>query len=405
MTRRWRGASAVGLLAGLALVVSACGGSSESSSQSSAAPASASAAASAAASEAGTEATGEPLTIGVLNSLTGDLGAVGQQEQKGMDLAVDVVNAAGGINGRPLALEYIDDAGSVNQSTQGFKELAASYPVIVGPGISAQAAAVAPLADEYGVTSLLIVAQPTVANGTKNVFTTPPPGSANSQAMVDWAASKGAKTGALIYANNPYGQEGDTAINAAAPEAGIEMLNSEGWDPTKFDFTAQAQKVADLNPDVVFLYGAGGTSDALLLKAVVDSGYEGQIVGDLTSAAPFIPETAGNEAAERVVALTAFNPVAPSPAQQAFIDAYTAKFGEAPSVLGLYAYDAVSLAAAGLAGTADPADGNAVAQTIEGLNFEGAVGTYEYSPEYRGGPGAAAFSAVTFKDGQLAVPQ
>lgn len=93
------------------------------------------------------------------------------------------------------------------------------------------------------MTSLLIVAQPTVAEwNQERLHDASTRQCVNSQAMVDWAASKGAKTGALIYANNPYGQEGDTAINAAAPEAGIEMLNSEGWDPTKFDFTAQPRR-------------------------------------------------------------------------------------------------------------------------------------------------------------------
>ncbi len=408
MIRRWRGSAAVGLLASLALVVSACGSSSETASETSApaAESSAPAASSAPASAEASGASGEPITIGVLNSLSGDLGAVGQQEQQGMDLAVDTINAAGGINGSPLVLEYVDDGGSVNQSTQGFKELAAKYPVIVGPGISAQAAAVAPLADEYGVTSILIVAQPSVADGTTNVFTVPAPSSANAQAMVDYAAGKGAKSGAIIYSNNPYGQGGDADIRAVSESAGIDIVNTEAWDSTKFDFAAQARKVADLNPDVVFLWGAGGTSDALLLKAVVDSGYEGMIVGEVTYAASFMPEAAGNEAAERVVSLTTFNPAAPTPAVQAFVDAFKAKYdGAQPTGLGLWGYEAVSLAAAGLAATADPSNGNEVAKTIMGLNFEGIIGVYEYSTDYRGGPGATAFSAVTFKDGALSAVQ
>lgn len=387
MAIRSRAALASAGIAVLVLGLSACGGNTSSPSGSS----------------SGSNST---YTLGVLNSVTGNLGAVGQQEQKGMELAVKEINAAGGVSGHQLALKAVDDQGSVNQATSGFKQLATSdkVAVVLGPGISASAKAVAPLADQYGVANILFIAQPVVANGTKNVFEIPPPGKANSQAMVDYAAKQGgAKTGALIYANNPYGQEGNTDVNNAAKADGVSMLSSESWDPAAFDFTAQASKVAKSNPDVVFLYGAGGTSDALLLKAVRDAGYQGKVVGDLAYSTSVIPKTAG-AAADTVVALSAVNFGSPNQEEKKFLDAYKAQFNEDATVLAAYAYSGVKLAAAGIE-KAGKLDGSAVAAAIQDLNYKSLVGTMAYTKDWHGGPQTPeAFKPVSFKGGQYAPP-
>ncbi len=389
MTIRWRTAVTGLGMAGLLVGAAACGGGSGSGSGSGSSGSSG----------------GSTYTLGVLNSLTGDLGAVGQQEKKGMDLAVKEINASGGVIGHKLALKDFDDQGSVNQSTTGFKQLATSdkVPVILGPGISASAKAIAPLADQYGVTNILLIAQPEVANGTKNVFEVPPPGKINSEAMVDYAAGKGVKSAALIYASNPYGQQGNTAITAAAKDKNIDLVSTDSWDPSKFDFTAQASKVTKLHPDVVFLYGAGGTSDALLLKAVRAAGYQGKVVGDLAYSTTVIPQTAG-AAADTVVSLTAVNFGDPSAAEKKFIDDYKATYNENATVLAGYAYAGVKLAAAGIE-KAGKMDGKAIASAIQGLDNKSLVGTLAYTKDWHGGPqDISAFKPVSFKGSAYAPP-
>lgn len=382
MDRRWRGVAVVAVATALALSASACSSSNSSSDGGS-----------------GT------YKIGVLNALTGDLGAVGQQEAQGMELAVKQLNAAGGVNGHQLALTTVDDQGSVNLSTAGFKKLATSdkVAVIVGPGISATAKAVAPLADQYKVAQMLLIAQPTVANGTRNVFEAPPPGKSNSEAMVKYAAQSGAKTAALIWADNAYGQEGLSDISAAVKTSGMTLVGNESWDPAKFDFTAQAGKVANENPDVVFLYGAGGTSDALLLKAVRAGGYKGKVVGDLSYAGSTIPKAAG-PAGDTVVALTALGYSQPTAAEKAFITAFTTAYGSIPTVLSAYAYVGVKMVAAAIQ-RAGAYDGDKIATALQGLNYDGGlIGTYAYTSDYHGGPGASAFKPVSFKGSDYAAP-
>lgn len=384
MTITWRRAVAGVGAAGLAIGLTACGGGSSGSSGSS---------------------SNSTYTFGVLNSLTGDLGAVGQQERNGIQLAVKEINAAGGVDGHKLAVSYFDDQGSVNQTTAGFKQLATGkkVPVILGPGITASSQAVAPLADQYGVAEVLFVAQPQTVNGTKNVFETAPPQDAASQAMVDYASKAGAKTAALISATNPYGQEGNAGVTKAAKAAGINLVSNDTWDPSKFDFTAQASKVTSLNPDVVFLYGAGGTSDALLLKAVRAAGYQGKVVGDLSYSTSTIPQAAG-PAADTVVAFSPIDFANPQGDTKKFIDQYKAAYKGNPTALSAYGYAGVQVAAAGLK-KAGKADGSAIASAIQGLNYKSVVGTLAYTKSYHGGPeSSGTYKPVSFKNGEYAAP-
>jgi len=385
MRAPFRGLTVVSALTALALATSACGGSDSETS----------------------DGSGGYYTLGVLNSLTGAQGVVGQQESKGMALAVEEINAAGGVNGRKLKLEEVDDQGSVNLTTSGFKKLAAEskVPVIIGPGITANAKAAAPLADQYGVTNILLTAQPEIANGTKNVFAVPAAGLANSQAMVNYAKEKGAKTAAIISSSTPYGQAGSSEVTAAAKEAGITIVSSDSFDPSKFDFTNQVSKATSKKPDALFLYGAGGSGDGLVLKAVAASGYQGHIIGNLTYVSTTVPETAGKDAAAKMVGLSPVDYGAPDADTQKLLDAYKAKYNELPTVLSVYAYVGVKMAAAAI-DAADSDKGTDIAKALQGLDYQSILGTFAYTDEYRGGPtDPASFKPVSFdKDGEFAAP-
>jgi branched-chain amino acid transport system substrate-binding protein len=373
----------VAVFAASSVLLTACGSSGSSSSSSS----------------------GGTYTIGVLNSTTGALGTVGQQEAEGIALAISQINAAGGVNGHKLKTKSIDDQGSLNLSTAGFKELATSdkVPLVVGPGISANVQAVAPLADQYGVAQVVMVAQPDFVNKTKNVFETPPPGIAGTEAMLKYAASKGVKTASVIWANTPYGQEGLADFKASIAKYGIKLMSSDSWDPTKFDFTAQSSKVASVNADATFLYGAGGTSDGLLLKAVASSGYKGKIIGGVEFPSVPILKAAGASAA-KIVMESPVDYANPTGDGKTFIDQYQAKYGQIPSILASYAYAAMKLAAAGIQKAGD-FKGPDIAKAIQGLDYPSLVGTLSYSDSYHGGPNdPSAWHALSYSNGKFVAP-
>lgn len=342
--------------------------------------------------------------IGIIQSFTGSLGTIGQDEETGISLALSKINASGGVKGKKLSLAVVDDQGSVSEGTAGMKKLAIDdgVKVVIGPVVTSVAAAVAPMADTYNVLDLVLSNDTALTSNTKNAFNTAASGQADAQEMVNYAVHHGAKTAALIYSNGAYGQEGKSYLTPAASKAGLRMVSENSWDSTGFNFTAQASQAKSANPDVIFLYGVGASEDGLLLKAVVASGYKGLIVGDLSYSFPDILQTAG-AAANRIVATTTLDTGDPNPAEAAFMSAYKSKYHKLPDSLAQGGYDSLMLAADVIA-KSPSYDGSALVRTLISNKFQGLRGTFAYSEASHGGPGLDAWVTVAWKNGQLVAP-
>lgn len=93
---------------------------------------------------------GDSITIGTVTTNSGTAAAYGEAEVKGFELAVSEINAKGGINGKKVKLESMDDKGDATEASNAYNKLAGDNNVlaVAGPTISATTAAVAPLADQ-----------------------------------------------------------------------------------------------------------------------------------------------------------------------------------------------------------------------------------------------------------------
>ena len=101
-------------------------------------------------SSSGAKASGDSITIGTVTTNSGTAAAYGEAEVKGFELAVSEINAKGGINGKKVKLESMDDKGDATEASNAYNKLAGDNNVlaVAGPTISATTAAVAPLADQ-----------------------------------------------------------------------------------------------------------------------------------------------------------------------------------------------------------------------------------------------------------------
>ena len=101
-------------------------------------------------SSSGAKASGDSITIGTVTTNSGTAAAYGEAEVKGFELAVSEINATGGINGKKVKLESMDDKGDATEASNAYNKLAGDNNVlaVAGPTISATTAAVAPLADQ-----------------------------------------------------------------------------------------------------------------------------------------------------------------------------------------------------------------------------------------------------------------
>src|SRR5262249_53870649 len=137
---------------------------------------------------------------------------------------------------------------------------------------------------------------------------------------------------AILYANVPYGQFGFNLLKPLVAARHWNLVLTDNWDPAKFDFSAQALKVASSKPDALFLWGAASPADAQILKQIRAAGYTGPAVGEVAFSLPGIPQDAG-AAATTVVAFSQLNVLHPDAQTKTFLTAYEAKYKQEPNFL------------------------------------------------------------------------
>lgn len=342
--------------------------------------------------------------IGSMNSTTGNLGFIGKAELQGMDMAAEEINDAGGIKGKKLKFDFLDDQGSVNTGTTNFNRLAAKYPVIMGPGITAIAQATAALAAKNKTVMMTYVGQPEVTEENEFVFEIVGSQNSNAQAMVDYMKTLDVSEASILAINDAYGTNGLKLIEEAAEKGGITISSTNTFNSDAFDFSPQGSSIAKEDPPALFINGSGDASTPQVIKAVRDAGYEGPIVGDVTLATMDLPKI-GGKAVEGVVALSQMNYADPDPVAKKFFDTFAKENGgSSPSSLHAEGYDAVHVIAKALEKTGCDTTGDKVVKALEEVSFDGVLGPHEYTPDNHAGAGASSFNPLTFKDGEFAVP-
>jgi hypothetical protein len=210
---------------------------------------------------AGTTST-DPLVVGTLLPQTGDLAFLGPPEIAGAELAVQEINAAGGVLGQPVQLIQRDSGDtSTDIATQSVDALLQqNVDVIVGAASSAVTRTVIDKITGAGVVQI------SPAN-TSDEFTdyddnglyfrTAPPDTLQSRALADLIINDGANTVGILARNDSYGtglaeNTVENLVSSGLAEDSIELVV---YDPTAANFDAEVQSMVDANPDAIVVIG------------------------------------------------------------------------------------------------------------------------------------------------------
>jgi branched-chain amino acid transport system substrate-binding protein len=200
----------------------------------------------------------------------------------------------------------------------------------------------------------------------------------------------------IIYSAVPYAQAGYEQLKSLALAKGDKLVDQDNYDAAGLSFSAQAQRVAQLNPDGLMLWGAAAPADAQMLAQIRAAGYKGPIVGDVSFSLPFVPGIA-KSAASTLVSFSQLNVVDPQGATKQFLAQYKAKYKSQATYLPAAAYDAVHILATAVKKAGCKTDPTSVSKAMIGLTYDGVNGTYNYSTGYKGGPPASSFRPITYK--------
>ncbi|MEA2645156.1 MAG: branched-chain amino acid transport system substrate-binding protein [Chloroflexota bacterium] len=336
------------------------------------------------------------LPIGAVISQTGIGDSLGKQQLKGIALASEVVNRAR-VNGARVEVSVEDDTSDRDRGTALFKTMVEEKKVyaLVGPTLSNTALGALPVAEANHVPTVLVSSPGSGVVGTcaspcTYAFRDSLGEAIAIPALVHSAAERLHPTRAVIlYANDdrPSFDEAsrfeqafkDNGIVNAGPEApGISMSKLEGA-PARFVARALEEK-----PNIV------AVSAAVLSAAIVvelrKAGYHGPILGGNAFNTPSVAAATG-EAGTDVQVPSGYAIGAGDSANRDFVDAYRAKYQEAPDQAAAQAYTAVLLVAealrqANLAFTDLGADRERVRGALEKVSINTPLGPFAFTPAH-----------------------
>ncbi|MGQ7408927.1 ABC transporter substrate-binding protein [Streptococcus suis] len=328
-------------------------------------------------SAAGNEA-GDTIKLGYNLELSGAVAAYGQAEKNGADLAVEEINAAGGIDGKQIEVVSKDNKSDNAEAATVTTNLATEEKVLamIGPATSGAVAAATPGATQAGVP--LITPSGTQDDLTAKdskveeyVFRSTFQDSFQGQVMATFATKTLDAKKVVLYSDNS--SDYAKGIAKAFKEAYKgEIVIEETYQSGDKDFQAALTKLKDQDFDAIIIPGYY-TEAGLITKQAREMGIDKPILGpDGFADAKFI-EGAGSKNATNVYYVSGYSTkVALSDKATNFVDAYKKKFGEEPNMFAALAYDAVYMAADAAEGAKTSKD---VATNLAGLkDFEGVTG-------------------------------
>ena len=329
----------LGLAMAMAASLTACGSSSSTTETTAAA-----ADATTAAAGEGTAASGEVFKIGGIGPVTGAAAVYGLAVKNGAQIAVDEINADGGINGYQIDFQFQDDEHDAEKSVNAYNTLKDwGMQMLMGTVTSAPCVAVADktMADNmFQITpsgsSVECAQNPNVF---RVCFSDPDQGAASATYI---AENKLADKIAVIYdSSDVYSSGIYEKFASEAANHGLDIVAAEAFtaDSNK-DFSTQLQKAKDAGADLVFL-PIYYTEASLILNQANTMGYAPKFFGCDGMDGILQVDNFDTKLAEGLMLLTPFAADADDELTQKFVTAYKEKYGETPIQFAADAYDAI----------------------------------------------------------------
>ncbi len=285
--------------------------------------------------------------FGVSAAQTGQYAQYGEQFKQAFDLAVEEVNANGGIDGHPVALKYEDSQSDPKQSVAVAQKFVEDTDVILVFGDYSSAASI-PASPIYTAGKLLQYgfnnSNPDfTAKGTEYQWSTSITTDATYTWEADYIKDQGIDSVAVTYLNTAdWGIPAYDAFKAEAEKVGLEITGAEAIDAASDDYRPSLTKVVAGDPEA-FVHVGYGPDAAKLITQLRAIGYEGTFYGGQDE-----QSFNGTPAAEGSIVGAQFLETSSDPAVQKFVKAFETKYPDAPAVTGFEAgaYDALYVAVA-----------------------------------------------------------
>lgn len=367
---------------GLALLLTACGNNGSNN------------------SKAEASADSNEIVIGGIIPKTGAAAVYGNTTEKGVNLAIEEINEAGGINGKQIKYLSEDDKGDPTEAVTVYNKLSdAGVQAIIGPVTSKPAQAVA----DNSVEDNMPIISPTgtmesITEGKDNVFRACFTDPLQGEILANFAANnlEAKKVAVLRNTSNDYSNGVADKFKEVAKAQGLEVVADEGYGENDVDFKVQLTNIKKQSPDVILVpeyyekdVSIAGQAKELEIDAkiigpdgwdgvlaTVAKGSEGNLEGIY-----FTNHYAVDDESEKI---------------QSFVKKYEEKYGEKPSAFAALGYDTVYIYKTAFE-NAKSDSREYIIQAIKDVEYDGITGSLKFGKDNNPVKSAAI---IEIKDGK-----
>lgn len=343
-----------------------------------------------------------PIKIGNYAAITGKDGTFGDSSTKATRLAIDEINAAGGVLGRPIELVVEDTQSKPGEAATAVKKLITRDKVValIGEVTSSRSLEGAGVAQAFNIPMLSPSAtNPAVTATGDYVFRACFIDPFQGTVLATFAREKlRAKRAALLTSvSSAYSSGLREVFLKEFPKGGGEIVSDQKFSEGDKDFKAQLTAIKAANPDVLFV-PAYYTETGLLAKQARELGITAPLIGGDGWEAPELLAIGGS-ALEGCSYSTHYSAESPDPKIQAFVQKYRARYdGRTPDGMAALGYDAAYMMVDAIrrAGSTEPAALRDALAATKG--FEGVTGRIDMDADRNASKPAAI---LTIKDGKF----
>lgn len=285
------------------------------------------------------------IIIGSTLPLSGDAAVWGKNTQEGIDLALEEINAAGGVLGRKLVVVYEDTRALPKEGVTAYHKLTTvdKVKVIIDDSVSSVTLAMAPLAQNDHVVIIATGATaPKISEAGEFIFRVWNSDAFEGEVSADYAFDTlGLRSVAILYINNEYGKGLEQVFKPRFEERGGNIPISESFAQSATDIRTQLTKIQASKPDGLYVVGYP-KEIPIALKQAKELGLSLPLIGTVAMQDPQLIQTAG-DATEGLMF-----PYPREPSGQditRFKEAFQKKYGKEPGITADVGYDAVRMIA------------------------------------------------------------
>jgi branched-chain amino acid transport system substrate-binding protein len=321
------------------------------------------------------------LRVALIGPQSGQLASLGDWDYKGVTLAAKDINAKGGAGGRKIEITRMDDQGDpTTGGNLARKAVSQHFDVVFGSSSSTISLAMLPILTGATIPQITSgQADALTQQNSRYIFLDSPTSTTYDATLAEYVVGKlHKKKIAMITNNGAYGAGEHDAFLAQLRKRGVKPVADKVIPPDQKEMSGSLSQIRTAKPDALFI-GAEEVQSGLIAKQARSLGIDATIVEGAPAGTPQYRDTAGDAAAEGTIVSSPYLSNDLNDQTRAFADAYKQAYGETAELHGAKAYDGMQLVAKAVASLNGKISGEAIAQAMHNVSYDGLLGHFDYN--------------------------